>query len=321
MLLLLFVAVFVVFTYTFLHEGGHALVGLASGATITGFSVSFLDLGAHVGMVGDLTPAETVANNVAGVALPLLVWFGFMLVVPKRANFALETVKTTGTLVFLNTLLAWVVLPLVYLGGQAPGDDVTNFLRNTGLHPLWVVGAALLIYLGGWRLYLAKIEGIRHEVELYRKVDRDIITPGVRKTLGMIAGVFALCGLVAFGANGFRLAAPRADPFQPPQGYEQVATIDLSQGALTRSAAYAFALDRPTRVGIYLLVQDIDSDYFDVRLLGPDGYDHLLIHAEGYTATRDRSQFEELLPPGPYQIALTDQPSQGTLSIYTMGTP
>ena len=40
--LLLFLALFVALLYTTLHEGGHALVGLASGQTLTEFNVNFL---------------------------------------------------------------------------------------------------------------------------------------------------------------------------------------------------------------------------------------------------------------------------------------
>lgn len=90
--LVLFLAImlFIVFMYTFLHEGGHALVAVLSGATLTTFSLSVIDLGAHVDYTGTLTPAQTVVNNLAGAGLPLL---------------------------------AWVVLPVLFLAGNAPSDD------------------------------------------------------------------------------------------------------------------------------------------------------------------------------------------------------
>ncbi len=54
-LLLMFILVFVLFTYTFLHEGGHALAGLFFGQALTEFDVNFLNLSAHVGMAKLIT--------------------------------------------------------------------------------------------------------------------------------------------------------------------------------------------------------------------------------------------------------------------------
>ena len=167
--LLLFITLFVFFLYTFLHESGHALIGVLSGGTITSFSVNFFDLSAHVGMTGQFTPAQAVANNLAGVSLPLLVWLGFMLVVPKRANFALESIKVVGSAMFLSSLLAWIILPLIFWAGQAPRDDVINFLSNSRIHPLWVTIVALLAYISGWLLFAKKIGGLRYEIDLFLK--------------------------------------------------------------------------------------------------------------------------------------------------------
>jgi hypothetical protein len=320
--LLLLGTLFVVFMYTFLHEGGHALVGIASGSTITAFSVSFLDLSAHVAMTGDLTPAQTIATNLAGVSMPLLVWLVFMLAAPRRGNLAVEDVKVVGSLVVLSSLLAWTVLPLLFWSGRAPGsDDVINFLNNSAIHPLWVGTAALLVYLAGWRLFVARIDGLRREIDLFRQPGGDTTTPAVRKTVFGVAGVWALCGLVAFGANGYRFDAPRADPFLPPPGYTLAKTVDLSRGGYEQAAMLTFTLDKPAVVGIFLLVEDVDSDYLEVRLTGPARYDRLIVHAEGYTARRDSPRLEDSLQPGQYELILTSRPSPGRVSIYVKGTP
>ncbi len=320
-LLFSWVIVFVVFMYTFLHEGGHALVGVLSGAAITAFSLSVFDLGAHVAMTGNLTPAQTIANNLAGVSLPLLVWLGFMLAAPRRANLALESLKVAGTLVALNTLLAWAVLPLLVWAGQAPSDDAVNFLHNSGVPPLWVTGAALLAYLGGWLLFGTRIAGWRQELDLFRAGDRPVWTAGVRRTTLGLLGVLAVCGFVAFAANGFRLTAPRPDPFLPPPGYAQVATIDLSAAAHDRSVVHTFTIEQSTAVGVYLLVEEINSEYFDVVLTGPNRYERLIIRAEGYTARRDNPHIEETLAPGQYQVVLTSKLSPGVLSVFARVPP
>ena len=43
-------------------------------------------------------------------------------------------------------LLAWVFIPLMYLGGKAPAaDDVTKFLDVSGANPLIVISVVILL--------------------------------------------------------------------------------------------------------------------------------------------------------------------------------
>ncbi len=204
--LFLALAVFCLFLYTFLHEGGHALAGVLAGAKLTGFDINFLDFSAHVRLTGEFTPAEKVANTLAGPGLPLLVWLVFILVVPKRTNFALESIKLAATMMFLSTLLAWVILPLVFASGQFPPDDVTDFLIRSGAAPLGVTIAALGAYLGGWVLFFRKIDGVRQEVEQWRDSQAEVFTSEVRATLWICLGILLACILITFAANGFRFA-------------------------------------------------------------------------------------------------------------------
>ncbi|MGB7537953.1 MAG: hypothetical protein WBM17_05405 [Anaerolineales bacterium] len=195
-------AVFCLFLYTFLHEGGHALGGILSRGTVTGFNVNFLDFSAHVSLAGGFTQAETVANTLAGPGTPLLTWLVFILVVPKRTNFALESVKLAATMMFLSTLLAWVILPLVYVSGEFPRDDVTDFLIHSGAAPLGVTIAALGAYIGGWLLFFRKIDGVRQEVKQLRVPQAAVFTSEVRTTLWICLGILLVCILIVLAANG-----------------------------------------------------------------------------------------------------------------------
>jgi hypothetical protein len=149
-------ALLVVFLYTLLHETGHALVGLLFGGTLKSFSVSFWLLNAHVGLYGVFSDAQRSAISLAGVTLPLLIWGAFILSAPRKGNSTLEWLKVISSLGVINTLVAWIVLPLLYLVGQAPGDDVTSFLNTSHLSPLLVSGAALCAYSLGWMLFLSR---------------------------------------------------------------------------------------------------------------------------------------------------------------------
>ncbi|RPJ18496.1 MAG: hypothetical protein EHM33_31950, partial [Chloroflexi bacterium] len=104
-LLLLFVFTFVLFTYTFLHESGHALTGLLFDQTLTEFNVNFLNFDAHVRMTGNLSQSESAIQSVAGAGLPLLIWFVFISLLPRKASFNLEVLKFLGSMLVLNTLL------------------------------------------------------------------------------------------------------------------------------------------------------------------------------------------------------------------------
>ena len=81
-------------------------------------------------------------QSLAGAALPLVVWLIFISAVPRRSSYLVELLKCIATVTVLSTLLAWIVLPMLYRLGQAPIDDVSNFLGSSGLEPLRVIDAA-----------------------------------------------------------------------------------------------------------------------------------------------------------------------------------
>lgn len=309
-LVVVLVTLFATFAYTFLHEGGHALVVLLSGGSLTRFSANFWQLSAHIETNATLTPAQTLANNLAGVSLPLLVWAGFLLLMPRRTNFVLAALKGISSILILSTLWAWIILPLVALFGQAPaGDDVTSFLVNSGLPPLWVTLAALALLMGGMAFAINRLDGLA----ALRAAGADLAALPIRHSLLTLLGLSALLLLVVFWLNGFRL---NPDPLQPPAGYMLLQKIDLSQAQSEQAAICEFSLAEPTAEGMYFVLKDIRSDYLDIQVVGPDGTTYPILHAEGYTATGISFYLEETLPPGRYTCLLTSRQSSGMLRIY-----
>jgi hypothetical protein len=70
-----FIVLFVFFLYAFLHEAGHAIIGLLLRQSLTEFNISFWNFGAHVGMAGgELTKIQLAIRSAAGATLPLLIW-------------------------------------------------------------------------------------------------------------------------------------------------------------------------------------------------------------------------------------------------------
>jgi len=314
-LLPLFILAFVLFTYTFLHESGHALVGLLFGQTLTEFNVNFLNLDAYVGMAGSLTQSQLAIQSVAGAGLPLLIWFVFIRLAPRKAGFSLEVLKLVGTMTVLNTLLAWMILPILYLFGKAPPDDVTNFLRYSQMPPLLLIVAAIVLYGLGWALFLSKIDGLRKEFLLFRTTDRETLTAGTRTTVPVMASLMAACIVLTFTLNG-PVAGNAPARFSPPQDFVPVAQIELSTQAYSDETLATFSLDTPAYVGVFIAVRNINTTYFDLSVIGPDGYRSTVLHGEGYSADQDGGLWEENLSPGIYQVVLKSHPSPGTASSY-----
>ena len=315
-LLLLFVILFVFFIYTFLHETGHAITGLVFGQSLTEFDVSFWDFSAHVNMVGGtLTQTQLALQAVSGASLPFLIWAIFMGLVPRSTSFIVGGLKMISSIAVINTLVPWMVIPVLFLYGNAPSDDVTHFLRYGQMPPLSVTLAALFLYVGGWLLFLAKIEGIKNQFLLFREVDFETLKTGTRRIIPVMTGIMAVCVTLVLMFNGSAAGNSR-DGFSAPQGFAPVAQIDLSTRAYYSQVLTEFSLDEPAYVDVFIIIRDINTSYFDVSVMGPGGYNSTVLHGEGYNADQDGGLWEEHLRTGTYQIVLTSHQSQGTASIY-----
>ncbi len=313
---------FTVFAYTFLHESGHAIVGILCGGKITDFSVNFLILSAFVRMDTSLTPAQAILNNLAGGGLPLLAWFVFVIAAPRRANFVIETLKLSTSLVFLSTLLAWIFLPILDIFGQAPAsDDIIKFIRNSGLLPLWVTFFSLILFSSGIFLAVNRFDGLKTFIETFRDSDMDVSSPKIRASLFSLLAISILLGLTVFALNGFRFSTSTVASFVLPPDSRLIKTISLAESAHDKTNLCDFTLTESAPIGIYLIVENINTSFVDVRLTGPASYDQVIVHGEGYSAAFDYPRLETTLQPGHYMCLLTSQPSSGTISLYIKGLP
>jgi hypothetical protein len=313
--LALFASLVLLFVYTVLHEGGHALVGLLSGGTIETFNVSFLDFSAHVSMRGGSdSPAVRVLNNLAGMALPLLAWVAFLLLAPRRGNLLLEWVKAVGSMGVFNTLLVWIIFPIIALFGEAPaGEDATRFLRNSGVHPLLMAAFFLLLYLALWMLFLRRIQPFAEWIRRFTEAPAaEWKSRAVWRTAAVMAAVMVAAGVVTLLANLPNLGR---QPGQPPAGFTLTQQLDLAENRESAAEA-AFTITEEKKVGVFLRLQAVNSPYFDARLRGPDGFEAPLLHGEGYSTFLDTVFYEETLPPGAYQLLLTTRASSGKMDIF-----
>ena len=150
-------AILVVVLYILFHETGHLIVMLSAGEVIDDFSI----LSAHVsGHGGEYTFVSDLWLNVNGAVLPLIVSLVYLLFYKKDRNNTFYRMFSFFTgLVPISSLLAWVIIPFVYLNGTAPpNDDCTKFLMSFSqiANPLFVSAAALVIVVLGSILFIKK---------------------------------------------------------------------------------------------------------------------------------------------------------------------
>ena len=139
-------ALMVLFLYILLHECGHLIVMLSAGATITDFSV----LTAHVSAVGgNYSNLSDLWLHANGAFIPILVSLVYMMRYRKKnESLFYHIFSYLFSLIPIGSLFAWVVIPFVYLQGNAPvGDDVTYFLYtfSQNHHPLTVSAVSTMI--------------------------------------------------------------------------------------------------------------------------------------------------------------------------------
>lgn len=147
------VSVFIVmFCYIVLHETGHCLVAIFCGAKITQFSI----LGAHMSYVGGVFNNNTYALlHVAGLLLPVVISIVYMLFYRKSyENIFYRIFSAMFSILPFFSVIAWILVPILYMLGKAPeNDDVTKFINVSGLNPIFICIAAVLLFVSG--IYLA----------------------------------------------------------------------------------------------------------------------------------------------------------------------
>ena len=170
------------YVYTFLHEGGHALVGVLYGGTIEKF---VLGLNAHVRISGaSFTPFGAALFHAAGVLLPVMILV-IALAVYKTSHKNIHYHLFHGLFGFgiIGSLFAWIAIPVMAMFSEPPaGDDVTKFLQTTGIHPVMVIlaTAAVMAIMLFWIVKL----GIPNQLKSYHKefIGRGKIMEGKNST-------------------------------------------------------------------------------------------------------------------------------------------
>lgn len=309
--LVLLCAFFFIFLYTTLHESGHALAALLCGGTVRHIDVNFLNLSAHAVTGGDFTPGQNAFIAVAGWALPVLVFLLFLLLGRKGRNPLLLIVRWIGGFCLLGSTLPWVVLPLVYLGGGCPADDVTNFLNFSALPPQWVALGFAALVAGGIALLVAGRRQLHDYRDWLFADEPPMADPGTRRTLAVMALLAAALAVGLLIVNG------RGSAAAVPQGYRSMGVFDLAQATPSDQTLFAFDLAAPGPLGVYLAARQVDADALDLSIHGPDGWSFPLLKSGELSAGEILSNptWQEM-PAGHYEVTLAGSTTRGKVEIY-----
>ncbi|HPH97521.1 MAG TPA: M50 family metallopeptidase [Anaerolineaceae bacterium] len=319
-LVALLAAYWLIAIYTFLHESGHALMAAAFGGKLIELNTDFFSMGAHYSGTGDFTLFQSILISVAGVSLPWLTWVAAMLALPRQTSPLASALKALSAGALAGSLAAWVVLPIAASAGADISDDSVNFLTRTGWPPLAESGLFLLVLLFtlwlAWRMidFKALIHALRSEPAAFE------VLPN-RQTLIFLAGSLVLASLVTLSVNNMgastaaALPTPTAQPL--PAGYTLHESWDLADQE-DDSVSMIWNFKQSVNFGALVRLKNVDLDLLDVRLLGADGQEWPIFHAEKYRADADQAVFEQTLPAGVYHLEIRCSRSRtpGTMELY-----
>lgn len=128
-----------------LHEGGHALVALVCGGSITAFNV----VEAYVIVDGgDFTTSALALFYVAGVSLNIVIWYIYLCFYKKGKGMFYHLFSAVYSIMNLFAIGVWIVVPIKEMLGWAnPIDDVVKWISVTHMAPLKIAVIASLVWL------------------------------------------------------------------------------------------------------------------------------------------------------------------------------
>jgi hypothetical protein len=314
---MVFTLLFSVLLFTFFHESGHMMMGLLFGARITSFSVDFIGMSAHVGLDATFTPFQQAWVSIAGFGLPLLMTIIFLCSTVRRGNALLEWIKVLTAVITISSLLAWVVLPWIYMAGGRPGDDSITFIINTGIYPPVVSFGAVLLIAGALKVFFDRVEGPKGILSRLQASPANLVAPETRQTLAAMILVFALVTGLAIGL-GTAFGTSKSNFLSPPADYTPAATVSLADHRLENEMVYSFSLEQPATVSLFFAMEGLTRGPGKIFLVGPGGYEKVFFMAGDKAGGNFTVHPRNLtLESGPYQVIVTFPQDPGVLKVYS----
>lgn len=104
---------------------------------------------------------------------------------------------------------------------------------------------------------------------------------------------------------------------EPPGGYQPAVEIDLALRAYEEETIWEFALAETAVTGIFYTIPNVNTDRFDLSVVGPDGENYAILQSESFRTDENGSgTWEQSLPAGRYRLVLTASQTPSVLSVF-----
>ena len=246
--ILLFVPIWF-FVYAFLHEAGHALVGIAYGGTIERFV--FWNFNPHVVIVGaNYSQIGKPLMNVAGILLPILISviaISFYNLKIKFAGYHLCCFTAILSLV-LGAFAGWVIIPIRSLFTlSVMHEDMVRFSYNAGFHPV-LVSLMGLFLIGAFTFFAHKKGILAGAWSALNSLNGKEVTVKTAKIKWGFVSVGLLCAaIVTFVAAFF------APPYEPSNIFNVSASV--TDVRIENNAEHTFTASEARRYHFDIVIQ------------------------------------------------------------------
>ncbi len=300
-LFLIAIVLVVLLLYTFLHEGGHAIVGVLGGAKITQFSVNFFNLSAHVSFDGydKISGIPLALIHIAGWYIPFAVWFIIMLLTKKTNNQRFEYAKFIASICIIGSTLPWVVLSFLYGMNIYVQDDVTKFLLTNNINGYASAAVFLIIVLLSFLFMLDRIE-----VEALKSFLGAKFQKGKWNYNSLLRPVIVIVCLVFF-ANAFLL-------YWQGSSSRQVVNTDLKTFETDRMLLHRFNIGSDnTEIKLTLINYKLQD--FELKLKD-DSTETILLAGKGLWGDSLIQSYR--LSRGNYELLIRNKGGKGRLRVF-----
>lgn len=210
--------------YALVHEGGHALLVLLFGGTVTEFQANFFRHTPHVSYIGVSDSMHRALISLGGPVLPLLLIFPITLILRKSKNILLLGTSLLFLLSLLPTLLVSALISLIYgFGAVQATEDVAKFLYFSGLNPFITSGTFLALFIA-IVVFLFRVARVR---DVAISVWKSLRGSQDARDLGLAGKVIVAVCLVTIGTGIFRNVITSEVPVSQPLSYHTKIDVNL----------------------------------------------------------------------------------------------
>ncbi|HBN96463.1 MAG TPA: hypothetical protein DDZ66_09180, partial [Firmicutes bacterium] len=249
----------VIFLYAFLHEGGHALLVLLFGGTVTEFEVDFFTYSPHISYVGISNPMQRAFISLGGPLLPLILVLPLTLLLRRTKNLVVQGTSLLLLGSLLPTLLVSVGISLAYgFGSVDASEDVARFLFYSGFNPFMVAGAFLILFVATL-VFLLKVGRVK---DVYVKIKRALRGPTDKRSPMLVARIIVTVVVLALGTVVIRHTIDGDQPVNQPLSYHTRIDVDLQDVKADSTFFHTFAVEDPT---VFDFVYSLDT-HSDITL-------------------------------------------------------